>query len=170
MFIELSFIVITYFVNYLIEIQSYTIIKNYIIVKHNKWKRLTNLVSTRYESYIIIVCVSLIMLLKAFYQQLLQYLNNSVKKIDKNTYEVSYNINGKSYKMVVKPTRGPIPILYAVNQNGVDITDEIIQYLGPKNDWSGYKFFPDFFKYEKIEIQLSNGDVKIFNHSDTIIL
>jgi hypothetical protein len=170
MFIELGIITITYFVNYFIQLEPYTIIKNYITIKYNKLKRLTNLVSTRYDSSLLIVWISFIMLCKAFYQQLLQYLNNSVKKIDKNTYEVSYIINGKSYKMVVKPVRGPIPILCVVNENCIDVTDEIIQYLGPKNDWSGFNFYPDFFKYKKLEIQLSNGDVKVFNHSETIIL
>jgi hypothetical protein len=51
-----------------------------------------------------------------------------------------------------------------------DITDIIIPYLGHRNDWNGYKFYPQFFNYKQLKIELNNGEIKIFNNSETIII
>ena len=50
-------------------------------------------------------------------------------KLIKNTYEVSYIINGKLYKMIVTPVRGPTPILSITNEHDNNIIDEIIPYF-----------------------------------------
>jgi hypothetical protein len=72
--------------------------------------------------------------------------------------------------MILNPLRGPIPILNVKNENNEDITDIIIPYLGHRNDWNGYKFYPQFFNYKQLKIELNNGEIKIFNNSETIII
>jgi hypothetical protein len=114
--------------------------------------------------------ISFLMVCESFYLKLITYLNNSVKKIDKNKYEVSYVINGKIYKMVSSPARGPILIIRILNENNIDVTDHILPYIGPNNDWHNTKYFPNFFKYNSLIFELSNGDKKTFNHSENIIL
>ena len=54
--------------------------------KYNKWNRLNKLVSTKYKSPLMIKWVSILMISESLYSKLLQYLNNSVKKMDKNKY------------------------------------------------------------------------------------
>ena len=114
--------------------------------------------------------ISFLMVLESLYLKLVTYLNNSIKKIDKNKYEVSYVINGKIYKMVTSPSRGPVPIVQIINENNIDVTEHILPYMGPNNDWHNRKYFPDFFNYKSLIFELSNGERKTFNHSETIIL
>ena len=155
-------------------ILSYNYLKNdgynKLYIKYEKWKSLKNLVSTQHKSNIVINLVSMHMVLKSLYLSFIQYMNNSVIKIDKNRYEVSYIINGKLYKMVVSPSRGPIPILCITDKDNNDITEKIIPYFGPNNDWHNKKYYPDFFQEEILNIELLNGEKRIFRHSETISL
>jgi hypothetical protein len=145
-------------------------ISEFVIIKYNKWLSLNNLVSSQYNSSIMIKIISLQMIFKSLYLSFIQYMNNSLIKIDKNSYELSYIVHGKLYKMIIKPIRGPVPILCVTNENNVDITDEILPYLGPNNDWHGKKYYPDFFKYKTLNIELLNGTKKTFNDNETIII
>jgi hypothetical protein len=145
-------------------------ILNYLNIKYNKWLRLNNLVSSKYNSTIMIKIVSTQMILKSLYLSFIQYMNNSIVKIDKNNYELSYIVNGKLYKILIKPNRGPIPILCVRNENNNDVTNEILPYLGPNNDWHGKEYYPELFKYKTISIELLDGTKKIFNNKDTIVI
>lgn len=99
---------------------------------------------------------------KFFYILLLQYMNNTVKKIDKNTYEITYIINGNTYKMIVVPKKGPSPILQICDHNLNDVTDEILPYLGPERNWHGNKIKLDFFNKESLTFELADGSTKTF--------
>ena len=145
-------------------------IYDFLIIKYNKWISLNNLVSSQHNSKIMIKIISLQMIFKSLYLSFIQYMNNSIIKIDKNSYELSYIVNGKLYKMIIKPIRGPIPILCVKNENNIDITEQILPYLGPNNDWHGKKYYPDFFKHKILNIELLDGSKKTFNHSDTITI
>ena len=48
-----------------------------------------------------IVWFSIVIILKVLYLSILEKLNKSIKKIDNNTYELSYAVNGKIYKMII---------------------------------------------------------------------
>jgi hypothetical protein len=89
-------------------------------------------------------------------------MNNTVKKIGKNTYEITYNIAGNTYKMIVTPTKGPSPILQISDHNLNDVTNEILPYLGPERNWHGNKFNLDFFNKESLTFELADGSTKIF--------
>ena len=145
-------------------------IYDFLIIKYNKWISLNNLVSSQHNSKIMIKIISLQMIFKSLYLSFIQYMNNSIIKIDKNSYELSYIVHGKLYKMIIKPIRGPIPILCVTNENNIDITEQILPYLGPNNDWHGKKYYPDFFKHKTLNIELLDGSKKTFNHSDTITI
>jgi hypothetical protein len=116
-----------------------------------------------------IVFVSTKMLTQSFYQSLVQYLDNSVVKIDKNKYELTYIINGKLYKKIIMPERGPIPVISIINENGCDVTDQILPYMGPNNNFHNENFYPTFFGHKKLIFEMSNGDVKIFDENEKIL-
>jgi hypothetical protein len=152
------------------EIDGLKIIKEQIIHKKGKWDRLYNLVSTKHKSSIIITLISLQMLFESFYQSIIQYLDNSVIKIDKNKYIVRYVINGKIYKMLVIPNRGPCSIVDIRDGEDNIVSDEIIPYFGPNSDWHGNKYYPSFFHYKILVFELANGDQKTFHNAETIQL
>jgi hypothetical protein len=168
MFTNILLIISSLTISFLYTIDSHNIIYNYILEKYSKWKRLNNLVSTQHNSKFIITFISLQMVAESLYNSLIQYLNNSVIKLNKNTYIVSYVINGKLYKTVVVPKRGPLPVLNVIDENNNDISDIILPYLGPNNDWNKYKFTPSFFKSKQLTFELLNGEIKIFNENEVI--
>ena len=108
------------------------------------------------------------MLLQSFYQNLVQYLDNSLKKIGKNKYELKYVINGKLYKKIIIPERGPLPIISITNENDDDITEHILPYIGPNNNFHNENFSPNFFGYKKLLFEMCNGNIKIFKDYEII--
>ena len=150
------------------KIDAYNILKEYIIIKKNKLKNLYDLVSTRHTSKFMIVFISSEMLFQSFYQSLVQYLDDSVKKIGKNKYELKYVINGKLYKKIIIPERGPLPIICITNENDEDVTEHILPYIGPNNNFHNEKFSPNFFHYNKLIFEMSDGNIKIFNDFEII--
>ena len=152
------------------KIDGYNILKEYVIIKKEKLKSLYNLVATRHTSSIIITFISIEMLLQAFYQSLVQYLDNSIKKIGKNKYELKYVINGKIYKQIITPERGPQPVIFILNDNNEDVTEQILPYIGPNNDFHNQNFNPNFFGYTKLIFEMLNGETRVFCNAETIII
>ena len=110
-----------------------------------KWTRLTNLVSTTETNQLMILLVSLKMIFQLMYIQLIQYLNSTIRMVDKNTVEVTYMISSKSYKLLVNPYRGPDLILQIIDDAGSDVTDLVLPYMGPNYDWHKQPLDPSFF-------------------------
>ena len=145
-------------------------IQDVIETKYNRWKRLNRLVSTRNENAFIIAYISVKMIIQSCYISFIQYINSAVRKIGTNTYELTYIINGKLHKMVVKPQKGPIPVLQISNDKQEDITDIVLPYMGPKYDWHGQVFTPKFFDYNTLVFELSDGTERAFTRDMFIIL
>jgi hypothetical protein len=168
MFIVISSLIISSIL--FIKIDGYNIIYNTVIVKYEKWGRLKNMVSTKYNSPFMINYISLKMICQSLYKSFIQYMDNSVIKVDKNKYEISYIINGKLYKMIIKPLRGPSCVLDIRDDKNNDVTEHIIPYLGPNEDWNNTQFYPLYFGYNKLIFELLDGTIKIFNNNEIIIL
>jgi hypothetical protein len=150
---------------------GYTIIKNVISKKYNRFKTLQELVSTQYKNIFIITYVSICLILQALYITMCQKLNNSVKKIDRRTYEITYIINGQLYKINVCPKIGPSYILLITDENEQDMTDIVLPYLGPQLDCHGNKkYTPLFFQRSKLTFELSDGNSIDFNLDTSIKL
>jgi hypothetical protein len=89
---------------------------------------------------------------------MVQYLNNSVKQIDKNLFEVQYIVKGKLYKMIIKPHKGPCPVLQIVNENLDDVTDLILPYFGPSYNWRhAQEIDLTYFKAKSLTFEFSDG-------------
>ena len=127
------------------------------------------MMATKYKSPYIVKIMSVYMVLKFVYLQILQYLTNTVAKIDKNNYEVTYIINGKMYKMVVKPERGPLNYTKILNDKDENIIDEFSQYYGPhyKNQ---VKLMPSFFKTKSLRLVFYDETEKVFEEDEKIII
>lgn len=135
----------------------YVPVKTKVKYWYTKWCDLIKLVSSKHDDALTIRWISMKMIIQACYMNFLQYMNSTIVKIGPNTYEIVYIINGNMYKMVVKPQRGPPPILQISNDKQEDVTDLVLPYMGPKYDWHGNKFTPKFFDCDTLTFELSNG-------------
>ena len=70
---------------------------------------------------------------------------NVIKKIDKNTYEISFVIGSKVYKIFVNHSREPSDILQIIDENNEDVTD----------------IYEPFFNYTYIPISPINLAMKL---------
>lgn len=153
---------------FLYKIDFHNIVCNICDRKYKKWKKITNLVRSTHDSQISIYTISVKMILQALYLSFIQYINNSVRKLDKNIYEVSYIIGGRNYKMITIPKKGPLPFLHIRDENNNDVTEFIIPYYGPNYDWHSISVIPQFFKYKRLIFDMEDGSQKIFEELDYI--
>jgi|UniRef100_A0A6C0J1T9 hypothetical protein len=146
---------------------KFTHFKNEIVNTYQDWKSLNRLVASNPNTRFVYL-ESIKIVFNAKYLKFTQYLNNSSKKIDKKTYLVTYYIEGKQYKMLVKPKKGPNPILKILDENEIDITQEILPYMGPNLNWHNYPVTPDFFNKKNISFEYNNQNKLTFNYTDII--
>lgn len=149
-------------------LDGHQIIANTVVSNYRKWRRLNNLVSSQYNNVFTIFWYSFMLINKAFYLSFLQYMNSSIKKVGRNSYEISYLIEGKMYKMIVKPQKGPSRVLQVSDENKEDITELVLPFLGPKNDWHGRKFVSWDFNRKSLTFELGNGEERTFKDEDIL--
>lgn len=150
------------------KIQAHLIIYDAVTVRYKKWKKLNNLVALTEKNNRVVIWTSLKMLLHAMYISFLQYMNNTVRKIDRKIYEVTYVIDGKMYKMIVKPKRGPAPVLQVSNEEQLDVTSTIIPYMGPEYNWHHNKLSPQFFGYKSLTFELMDGSEQTYEEKSEL--
>lgn len=146
------------------------IVKNNYQLNFEKWRKLNQLVSSKYDGYFTILRISICMITKALWINILQYCNSCITKIDKKTYELSYVLNGKLYKVLISNKTGPRKVLLVSDETQTDISYLVTPYLGPKEDFHGSDMTPKFFNRKELVFELSNGEEKIFNENDKIII
>jgi hypothetical protein len=134
----------------------------------NKIKSLYALVSTHHKQIFTILRVMMSIVAKTIYLSIVQYFNKTMIQMDKNTYELTYTIGGNMYKMIIRIKRGPRKLIYAFDQDSKDVTEIIQTYLGPNDDFHHGKFTPDFFGFESITVNLSDGEEKSFTRFQPI--
>lgn len=137
-------------------------------ITYRRLRVLGSLVSTQHKNIGTIIRVSMYIILKSFYISFLQYINKSMKKIDKNTYELSYVLNGKLYKLRLKMKRGPRDIIQIIDHEDNDVTEHITTYLGPMDNFHGDEFTPDFFGKDSLTFYTSSGDEHHFERHSSI--
>lgn len=142
----------------LLKFDGFKVIKN----TYSRWKNLNGLVSTRHKDSMSIAWISVQMIIQACYINFIQYMNSTIVRLKPGVYEITYVINGRMYKMIVKPQKGPSPVLQISNDLQEDITDKVLPYMGPKYDWHGDAFTPKFFDCETLVFELSDGTEHTF--------
>lgn len=148
------------------KLSLHRVIHRHVTDKMERWRSLNNLVATRHDNRLMVFLMSVQLLLKAMYLSFIQYLNNSVRKLDSNLYEVSYTINGRVYKMLVEPIKGPTPVLQIISDNSEDVTDIIMPYLGPRYDWHRSMISPNFFDQCSLTFELMDGSSHTYQGDD----
>jgi len=134
---------------------SYVLYKNY--EKLRDVAQLYNVIHERNNGEKIksvFVCLS--MILKMFHTKMILRGMNTTR-VDKNSYEVSYSINNRQYKMHVTPITGPSAIMQVTDENEKIITDIVLQYYGPEQNWHGKNFSPSFFGCKTLTFESFDG-------------
>ena len=70
------------------------------------------------------------------------------------------------YKFIVKPRRGPSPILQVINDNKQDVTTDVLPFLGPNYDWHGNKLDSSFFNTKCLTFEMADGTTQCINFPD----
>lgn len=153
---------------FMYRLDGHTIIYNRAVRDYSRFKALNSLVATHHKNIGLILWFSMCIIVKAMYINLIQYLNKSMRKIDKNHYELSYVVNGNLYKMFIRIRRGPRNIIQALDGDDCDITDMIQEYGGCSEDFHGYPLTPCALGKNSVTLYLSSGDEKIFGLCDVI--
>ena len=147
--------------------EGHKITKNMIMDNYNKCKKLNNVVKTTTKgNRIKALGMTFKIISKMLWLMFLQWLNNSIEKIDRKTSVLTYVYAGRKYKLLIRPKRGPSPILQVSNEKSEDLTDEIMPYLGPKYNWHGDSFNPKFFGCESLTFECANGKSEIFKNEE----
>lgn len=165
MYTEIFFVLLGF---YAWRSKTHLVIKNVVMKKFKKFRKLNSLVATGETENFKIIYVSLKLIAKASYISFIQYMNNSVTPIEGGkSYELTYVINGRIYKLIVTPIRGPVPIMQISNDNGEDVTDIVLPYMGPQYDWHYREFAPRFFGYKSLTFELADGSERTYEDSDS---
>jgi len=145
------------------------IFKDKIKEKYDSFRSLNKLMSTstKYKNICSIVYLSCKMIAKVYWLYFLQWCNNSIEKT-KSGYILSYAVGGNIYRIFLKHKRGPKPFLIVVDENDNDVTDEILQFLGPNQDWHGQKYCPENWNKKCLTFEMSDGEQKIFENQNFI--
>jgi hypothetical protein len=151
-------------------LDGHTIAKEVVITKYRRFRELNKLVQTRYQTIGMILWVSLNMVAKMYWLNFLHWANNSIEHIDHKTVIVSYVINGKLYRMVERTKRGPTNVLLVIDQDSNDVSDTILPFMGPNQDWHGREFIPSFWGKQSLTFELASGEQKTFTTDEIIKL
>lgn len=151
-------------------LDGHHIVKNTTLVKWDEFRKINKLVSTNYKGYFTVIWISLCMIIQALWINFIQYTNRTISPIEGNKYIVTYVIKGKTYKMVVKPRRGPSKVIMVSDKKQEDVSFLVFPYMGPEEDFHGKIYSPKFFKKDELVFELSDGTKKIFLTNDDIIL
>lgn len=138
---------------------NYNKIKNKCTEKYNKFQRLNELVATQYKSNWDIFWVSCKIVAKSTYLDIWQTLNKSVKKVNKDLYEITYVLDEQEYKFYVKKKRGPKRLVSVLDEKGNNVTEDVRVYIGPNEDGHGYEITPSMMGYNKLRFEVVGGEI-----------
>jgi len=114
-----------------------------------------------------ILCVTFGIIFKTIWLTLLHKIHKNVKKIGRNTFEITYCVNGKIFKMVIEVKRGPGSVLQVIDENSEDVTEKVESYLNC-NDVIIKKVSPVDLDFNSLTINFSNGESKTYEEIEKI--
>jgi hypothetical protein len=137
---------------------------------YNDFRDLNSLVETRGGGTWHVLRVSVEMVFKKWWYELVHWMDNSIHHIDKHRSILTYHLNGRLYKIVLDHRKGPALVLLVTDENEEDVTDIVVPFLGPKRDWHKREFTPEFWGRKQLSFDLSTGENKTFLNQEVIIL
>ena len=152
----------------LCKLDAFRIVGNSCSHGYSQWKKVNKLVETREKNGVKIALKSMKIMLDTLYLSLIQYLNSSVRRIDRKKYEISYTIEGRTYRYVARASRGPQPVDIVLDETGNDVTEAVLQYLGPRRDWHGDRLTPASFGANALVFYLQEGEQITFQCDEVL--
>jgi hypothetical protein len=150
---------------FIYKIDGFNTAKEIIVDKYTRFRELNKLVKTQHDNPVTVLFVSIGMVAKMYWMNFIQWADNSLEKIDRKTVVISYIINGKLHKILVRVKKGPENIILVLDENDNDVSEEVIPYIGHNDGWN---LSPKFWKRNKLVFKLSNGDTKTFERDQVI--
>jgi hypothetical protein len=92
-----------------------------------------------------------------------------VEKFNRDYIKISYTYKNKSYFYLLKVQRGVTPLTSIIDEQGNDVTDVIVPYLGPNLDCHGQTLTPKDFGYQRLTVTTVLDSVCFFGENDRII-
>jgi hypothetical protein len=86
------------------------------------------------------------------------------------TVLVTYQLNGKLYRLWTKKRSGPCDVMAVENSNGRDITDYFFSFAGPNLDFHGSALTPRALGCDGVMIMYTNGECTDFKAGEVIRL
>ena len=105
-------------------------------------------------------------------------MTTKVKKLEDLAYDkvveqigtkVTNIKQGKFYKMIIKPERGPSSFEQILNDKDENIIEEVMSYYGPHYN-NQVKLKPSFFNTSKLRFICLDESEIVFNENEKIIL
>jgi len=152
-------------------LDGHTIVAHAVVSRYRRFRELNKLVGTQYKTVGLIIWVSCAMIVKMMWLNFLHWAFSHIEHTDKQHAILSYVLNGRLYRLVLPIRRGPSPVLLITDENGDDVTDQILPFLGPNEDWHGQTFTPAFWQKESLTFELSDGsDSLAFTKNQPVVL
>jgi hypothetical protein len=95
------------------------------------------------------------------------HFKENVKLIQRNKIEISYKFRDAEYRIRSRVRRGPV-VPIRVEADGKDVTEELLPYIGPGDDFHGITYSPQDFGYSTITVRREGNDDLVFDEFDTI--
>lgn len=125
---------------------------------YNKYKKYKQLLSIRYTCITHIWWYGSCLLVNIAWCRFKQTVMSNIKKISRRKWVLSYTINGELYKIIIHKKSGPFPIILAIDEDGNDITDMVIPYVGANNDFHRCHITPKYFNKKEITFETADGE------------
>lgn len=142
--------------------------RGYISHKYHEFTSLNRLVKSQYKNFFMIMYISFVIIAKMYWLQFLQWLNNSIVPLGKDRFALSYVINNRTYTILVYKRKGPRRVMIIYDEQENDVTELILPYLGPNEDFHQDKFTPAFWHRDKLIFEIADGTRLTFQRDDII--
>lgn len=110
-------------------------------------------------------------ILKVYMYKLFNQVENPVQKYDDKNIVLTYVHMDEFYKILIRTHKGPPLIEKITNENNVDFSKEVRQYLGPNNDFHQRKFKPSFWNQNELNFHYNNSsEIRTFKFDEFISL
>lgn len=89
------------------------------------------------------------------------------EKKGRNKYEVTYFVGHRRYRMPIKRVGTPCRIARVI-ADSVDVTDRVLEYYGPQQDWHNKTLSPKSFNHTTMVFELIDGSELTFTEDEPI--
>lgn len=99
-------------------------------------------------------------------------VEDNVKLIDRNRLEISYKFRDAEYRIRSRVRRGPAPVIRLM-ANDTDVTEDVLPYIGPGDDFHGISYTPADFGYESMTLERPEDDgatTLTFSKNEAIVI